>query len=105
MSVADKIKRLRERSQEVEEPEDLTGKAICGRCYDVVDEVSPANCAEKPETLIGQPIGQYHCPNCGAMVVAGCPHPPLCKPCLERRHPGFDMRPDEVMLTEESADE
>lgn len=61
---------------------------MCGRCYDEGD-VYPANCTEKPENVHG-PIGMYHCPDCGAMVLAGLPHPPLCKPCLERRHPRFD---------------
>ena len=28
-----------------------------------------------PLFLIGQPIGQYHCPYCGSMVIAGFPHP------------------------------
>ncbi len=63
---------------------------ICGRCYAEVDELFPANCAEKPEVLIGQPIGQYHCPDCGAMVIAGIKHFELCKKCIERKHPGFD---------------
>jgi hypothetical protein len=63
---------------------------ICGRCYDDVSETLPANCDEKPELLKGQPIGQYHCPNCGAMVLAGMPHPELCSRCLKREHPGFD---------------
>jgi hypothetical protein len=27
-----------------------------------------------PPQLYGQPIGQYHCPYCGAMVLAGMPH-------------------------------
>lgn len=64
---------------------------ICGRCYDFVDELFPANCQEKPELLAGQPIGMYHCPDCGAMVIAGVPHFPLCKRCLNRTHPGFDV--------------
>lgn len=34
-----------------------------------------ANCPEKPERLLGQPIGQYHCPVCGMMVLAGMKHP------------------------------
>lgn len=63
---------------------------ICGRCYDEVDELFTANCAEKPEDLLGQPIGQYHCPDCGAMVLAGISHPLLCKRCLDRTHPDFD---------------
>jgi hypothetical protein len=27
-----------------------------------------------PQRLAGAPLGQYHCPYCGAMVVAGIPH-------------------------------
>lgn len=27
----------------------------------------------EPQQLVG-PIGQYHCPYCGAMVLAGAPH-------------------------------
>lgn len=27
-----------------------------------------------PQQLFGTPLGQYHCPYCGAMVVAGIPH-------------------------------
>lgn len=63
---------------------------ICGRCYVETDELFPANCTEKPETLKGQPIGMYHCPDCGAMVIAGVPHPPLCRLCINREHRGFD---------------
>ena len=29
----------------------------------------------EPQQLIGVPLGQYHCPYCGAMVIAGVPHP------------------------------
>jgi hypothetical protein len=62
---------------------------MCGRCYDE-RPTFPANCAEKPERLAGAPLGQYHCPDCGAMVLAGLPHPELCQLCLDRKHPGFD---------------
>jgi hypothetical protein len=65
----------------------------CGRCYEDGPTV-PANCAERPEALAGQPIGQYHCPDCGAMVLAGWPHPPLCQRCHDRQHPGFDPPAD-----------
>lgn len=68
---------------------------LCGRCYDEVSELYPANCAEKPEKLQGAPIGMYHCPDCGAMVLAGLPHPTLCKRCIERIHPEFDSPNDE----------
>lgn len=29
----------------------------------------------EPQQLISVPMGQYHCPYCGAMVIAGIPHP------------------------------
>jgi hypothetical protein len=63
---------------------------ICGRCYDEVEELFVANCDEKPELLAGAPIGMYHCPDCGAMILAGVSHPLLCSKCLNREHPGFD---------------
>lgn len=31
-------------------------------------------CPEQPMLLAGQPIGQYHCPVCGMMIIAGLPH-------------------------------
>jgi hypothetical protein len=31
-------------------------------------------CPEQPLLLAGQPIGQYHCPGCGMMLIAGVPH-------------------------------
>jgi hypothetical protein len=39
-------------------------------------------CPEDPIKLCGQPIGQYHCPECGCMQVACSPH--WCDPdsCL-----------------------
>lgn len=64
---------------------------MCGRCYDEV-EVFPSNCSEKPEALVGKPIGQYHCPDCGAMLLAGLKHPDMCKPCIDRTHPSFDRK-------------
>lgn len=68
-------------------------RGICGRCYDA-GPVYPPACAERPEALAGQPIGMYHCPDCGAMLLAGVPHWPLCRRCQTRTHPAFD-RPDE----------
>jgi hypothetical protein len=32
-------------------------------------------CAHDPREMNGQPIGMYHCPECGEMVIAGYPHP------------------------------
>ena len=28
----------------------------------------------EPQQLVGAPLGQYHCPYCGAMVMAGMEH-------------------------------
>lgn len=75
------------------EEEKIEEKIICGRCYDdTIDELFDSGCNEKPESLIGQPIGQYHCPDCGAMIMAGIPHPKVCKLCKERKHPGIDLQ-------------
>ena len=30
-------------------------------------------CAFDPRLVVG-PMGQFHCPSCGSMQVAGCPH-------------------------------
>ena len=58
------------------------------RCYDVVDKLYPPPCAEKPED--NTVLGMYHCPDCGAMLIGGMPHPPLCERCRDLRHPAFD---------------
>lgn len=63
---------------------------MCGRCY-AEGPVRSANCDEKPESLLGQPLGMYHCPDCGAMVMAGVPHPDMCQRCIDRQHPAFDQ--------------
>ena len=36
--------------------------------------VKAGKCPYEPQQHIGQPIGMYHCPVCGEMVVAGFPH-------------------------------
>jgi hypothetical protein len=38
----------------------------------------------------GEPIGMYHCPYCGVMVVAGMPHPDVQR--LKPRHQATDPR-------------
>lgn len=36
-----------------------------------------SRCTHDPRTLLGRPIGMYHCPGCdGCMVVAGLEHGP-----------------------------
>lgn len=64
---------------------------MCGRCYEEVEETFFANCNEKPEKLTDQPLGQYHCPDCGAMIITGMLHFKLCQRCIDRTHPNFDV--------------
>lgn len=63
---------------------------ICGRCYEATPSLHDSGCAEKPERFGTAPVGNYHCPDCGAMVVAGLPHPDVCIRCATRTHPAFD---------------
>ena len=37
---------------------------------------TPEQCPYDPTPLMGEPIGMFHCPLCGDMVIAGLPHPP-----------------------------
>lgn len=53
---------------------------LCGRCYDIVLELHRSDCADVPLPPDAA-IGQYHCPDCGAMLVAGLPHPWICAAC------------------------
>jgi hypothetical protein len=64
--------------------------AVCGRCADDGVPLYPATCSERPERLGGASMGMYHCPDCGAMLLAGVPHPDLCERCNSRTHPAFD---------------
>lgn len=32
-------------------------------------------CTYDPAEMAGAPIGMFHCPECGEMVIAGMPHP------------------------------
>jgi hypothetical protein len=65
-------------------------EGVCGRCYDEGVLVLPAECAYRPEIMENVAIGQYHCPDCGAMVMAGVKHPKVCATCRDKKHPGFD---------------
>lgn len=33
------------------------------------------SCRHDPKILSGAPMGMYHCPDCGTMVLAGLAHP------------------------------
>ena len=41
---------------------------------ELTDWPGPVSCPHDPLKTFG-PIGMYHCPDCGAMVLAGYPHP------------------------------
>lgn len=62
-------------------PGGLMDTGMCGRCYREAVQLVRAPCNERPEQLKGAPIGQYHCPDCGAMLLAGLPHPDVCRQC------------------------
>lgn len=50
-------------------------------------------CPGKPERMLGQPIGMYHCEYCGEMQVAGVPHlPPQFPSRWEEPFPKLDER-------------
>lgn len=36
-------------------------------------------CNHDPRTMRNKPIGMYHCPECGVMVLAGESHPEICE--------------------------
>ena len=37
--------------------------------------MKPTECTFNPRPMIGLPIGQFHCPKCGEMCIAGLEHP------------------------------
>ena len=47
------------------------------RAFQLGHALAEVFCPEKPELLRGAPIGMYHCPCCGVMVLAGVGHPPI----------------------------
>lgn len=69
---------------------EMPAERLCGRCYARGKELFPTACAEKPEEHIHEPLGMYHCPDCGAMLLAGMPHPEVCELCRDKKHPEYD---------------
>jgi len=61
-------------------------ETLCGCCYDTVKRAAlvASPCPHNPEAYAGMPIGMYHCPSCGVMVLAGSAHPTLCLECAEK---------------------
>lgn len=54
--------------------------------------VRARSCPYDPSALLGVPLGMFHCPSCGCMVVAGLEHgpcfPSFCPAAEEGWHPG-----------------
>lgn len=48
-------------------------------------------CPEQPLLLAGQPIGQYHCPVCGMMLMAALPHMEPGATDEQKNHPLYPL--------------
>jgi hypothetical protein len=48
-------------------------------------------CSEDPRQLAGLPIGMYHCPDCGMMVLAALAHPSPGATQDEKDHPHYPL--------------
>lgn len=48
-------------------------------------------CPEQPLLLTGMPLGQYHCPSCDMMIVAGVSHLTPGAPPVDGQHPNFPL--------------
>lgn len=44
-------------------------------------------CSEQPLLLTGLPLGQYHCPGCDMMILAGAPHIAPGATAEQKAHP------------------
>ena len=51
-----------------------TGK-VPGALHQSIERAFTAPCTYNPMTMLGKPIGMYHCPECDMMVLAGEAHP------------------------------
>jgi hypothetical protein len=51
----------------------LVRQVFIGAIHDM-DAIVSGECPEDPRRLEGHPIGQYHCPRCGCMTLAGVSH-------------------------------
>lgn len=53
-------------------------------------------CPEQPLLLAGAPIGQYHCPFCGMMIMAGVAHLEPGATDEQKNHPEYPLYDYEV---------
>jgi hypothetical protein len=50
----------------------------------MIQEELTMKCDYDPKEMAGQPIGMFHCPSCGDMVLAGVDHPDMDE--VEKRY-------------------
>lgn len=60
----------------------IVDNKTCERCYTENVTVYAPPCHERPELLKDAAIGMYHCPDCGAMLLAGMGHGYMCVRCI-----------------------
>lgn len=53
----------------------LTAEELAQLDLPLNDAGEPCPWPWEPQQLVGAPLGMYHCPYCGAMVLAGVAHP------------------------------
>lgn len=53
-------------------------------------------CPEDPRKFKGQPLGMYHCPDCGMMVIAGMKHGTPHATVEEQEHLSYPLDHYEV---------
>lgn len=65
-------------------------------------KVKAYQCDYDPLPLVGVPLGMFHCPSCGCMVIAALAHgpcfPSICPAAEAGRHAGPEI---EVEVSEE----
>jgi hypothetical protein len=73
----------------------VRGMLWCARCGLERAVLYPAPCTDHPEQQ-DPLVGRYPCPDCGAPLFAGFPHPLLCRPCIARLKglPMLPLEPD-----------
>lgn len=59
------------------------------------DKADRMECQHDPRTMLGKPIGMYHCPECGEMVIAGMRHPTRAEALEDNR------RTEDTMLCDD----
>jgi hypothetical protein len=64
-------------------------------------------CTYDPSGLIGVPLGQHHCPNCGCMVIAGLAHGHCDEECeqADQADQDFWSQVNDALIPEDETDQ